>query len=117
MDDYNEYFLNQLFELLTEYGPIDEVWFDGANPKPKGNQHYNYLAWKKVIHTLAPRAVIFGKEDIRWEGNEAGSTRETEWNVIPYAFNPDTANMFPDLTAIDLGSREELYKGKFSYHA
>ncbi len=116
VDDYNEYFLNQLFELLTEYGPIDEVWFDGANPKPKGNQHYNYLAWKKVIHTLAPRAVIFGKEDIRWEGNEAGSTRETEWNVIPYAFNPDTANMFPDLTAIDLGSREELYKGKYLHY-
>ena len=29
MDDYNEYFLNQLFEILTEYGPIHEVWFDG----------------------------------------------------------------------------------------
>src|SRR5690606_28423375 len=33
VDDYNEYFLNQLFELLTEYGPIHEVWFDGAHPK------------------------------------------------------------------------------------
>lgn len=116
VDDYNEYFLNQLFELLTEYGPIDEVWFDGANPKPKGNQHYTYLAWKKLIHTLAPKAVIFGKEDIRWVGNEAGSTRETEWNVIPYQFNPDTANMFPDLTAVDLGSREQLYKGKYLHY-
>ena len=38
VDDYNEYFLNQLFELLTEYGPIDEVWFDGAHPKRKGGQ-------------------------------------------------------------------------------
>lgn len=35
VDDYNEYFLNQLFELLTEYGPIHEVWFDGAHPKKK----------------------------------------------------------------------------------
>ena len=40
VDDYNEYFLNQLFELLTEYGPIDELWFDGAHPKRKGNQEY-----------------------------------------------------------------------------
>ncbi|RYG28283.1 MAG: alpha-1,3/4-fucosidase, partial [Chitinophagaceae bacterium] len=39
-DDYNEYFLNQLFELLTEYGPISEVWFDGAHPKHKGDQRY-----------------------------------------------------------------------------
>jgi alpha-L-fucosidase len=30
VDDYNRYFLNQLYELLTEYGPIEEVWFDGA---------------------------------------------------------------------------------------
>ena len=72
VDDYNEYFLNQLFELLTEYGPIDEVWFDGAHPKRKGGQTYNYLAWKELIRTLAPKAVIFGKEDIRWCGNESG---------------------------------------------
>lgn len=116
VDDYNEYFLNQLFELLTEYGPVDEVWFDGANPKPKGNQQYDYIAWKKLIHTLAPKAVIFGKEDIRWVGNEAGSTRETEWNVIPYPFNPDTANVFPDLTSVDLGSREQLYKAKYLHY-
>lgn len=116
VDDYNEYFLNQLFELLTEYGPIHEVWFDGANPKPKGNQKYNYLAWKKLIHKLAPGAVIFGKEDIRWGGNEAGSTRETEWNVIPYDFNPDTANKFPDMTSADLGSRDQLYKAKYLHY-
>ena len=41
VDDYNEYFLNQLFELLTEYGPIHEVWFDGAHPKTKGGHQYN----------------------------------------------------------------------------
>ncbi len=35
VDDYNRYFLNQLYELLTEYGPIHEVWFDGANPDPE----------------------------------------------------------------------------------
>lgn len=116
LDDYNEYFMNQLFELLTEYGPVHEVWFDGAHPKRKGGQRYNYLAWKELIHSLAPDAVIFGKEDIRWCGNEGGHTRDTEWNVIPYTFYPDTANYFPDLTDIDLGSREQLAKGKYLHY-
>ena len=116
LDDYNEYFMSQLFELLTEYGPIDEVWFDGAHPKRKGGQTYRYLAWKELIRTLAPNAVIFGREDIRWCGNEGGRTRDTEWNVIPYTMNPDTANHFADLTDIDLGSREQLVKGKYLHY-
>ena len=116
LDDYNEYFMNQLFELLTEYGPIHEVWFDGAHPKRKGGQTYHYLAWKELIRTLAPNAVIFGREDIRWCGNEGGDTRDTEWNVIPYTMNPDTANHFSDLTDIDLGSREQLTKGKYLHY-
>lgn len=116
VDDYNEYFLNQLFELLTEYGPIHEVWFDGAHPKRKGEQTYNYLAWKKLIQKLAPEAVIFGKQDIRWCGNESGKTRDTEWNIIPYQENPATLNSFADLTAKSLGSREDLYKGKFLHY-
>ena len=116
VDDYNEYFLNQLFELLTEYGPIHEVWFDGAHPKRKGGQTYNYLAWKELIRTLAPEAVIFGKEDIRWCGNEAGGTRDTEWNVIPYMEDPNTMNSFADLTDASLGSREDLYKGKYLHY-
>jgi len=116
VDDYNEYFLNQLFELLTEYGPVDEVWFDGAHPKTKGGQQYTYAAWKKLIHTLAPKAVIFGKQDIRWCGNEAGKTRSTEWNVIPFTDNPDQMNSYPDLTADDLGSREQLYKGRYLHY-
>lgn len=116
LDDYNEYFMNQLFELLTEYGPIHEVWFDGAHPKQKGGQKYNYAAWKKLIHTLAPEAVIFGREDVRWCGNESGRTRSTEWNVVPYAENPDTTSHFPDMTNEDLGSREALAKGKYLHY-
>lgn len=116
VDDYNEYFLNQLYEILTEYGPVDEVWFDGAHPKTKGGQKYNYTAWKKLIKTLVPNAVIFGREDIRWCGNESGGTRKTEWNVIPFHENPDTTSNFPDLTNIDLGSRNELLKGKFLHY-
>ncbi len=116
VDDYNEYFLNQLFELLTEYGPIHEVWFDGAHPKRKGGQTYNYLAWKELIRTLAPETVIFGKEDIRWCGNEAGDTRDTEWNVIPYLEDPANLNKFEDITAEDIGSREKLYNAKFLHY-
>lgn len=116
VDDYNEYFLNQLFEILTEYGPVDEVWFDGAHPKRKGGQTYNYHAWKKLIRTLAPNAVIFGREDVRWCGNEAGNTRDTEWNVIPYKENPDSMNAFGDLTPQDLGSREKLMEGNYLHY-
>lgn len=116
VDDYNEYFLNQLFEILTEYGSVDEVWFDGAHPKTKGGQKYNYAAWKELIKKLAPNAVVFGREDIRWCGNESGNTRETEWNVIPFSEDPDTTANFPDLTLKDLGSREALYKGKYLHY-
>ncbi|MFV0605930.1 MAG: alpha-L-fucosidase [Niabella sp.] len=116
VDDYNEYFLNQLFELLTEYGPVDEIWFDGAHPKRKGGQTYNYAAWKKLIRTLAPKAVVFGKEDIRWCGNEAGATRNTEWNIIPYAQDPDTASFFTDLMKNDIGSREKLYEANYLHY-
>jgi alpha-L-fucosidase len=113
VDDYNEYFLNQLFELLTEYGPVDEVWFDGAHPKTKGGQTYNYQAWKTLIKKLAPKAVIFGKEGVRWCGNESGKTRETEWDIIPFDVDPLAATLFPDLTDQDLGSREKLYTAKY----
>lgn len=116
VDDYNEYFLNQLFEVLTEYGPIDEVWFDGAHPKTKGNQQYDYLAWKKLIRTLAPKAVIFGREDVRWCGNEAGKTRDTEWNVIPYEDDPRKMTRFGDLTQPSLGNRQDLRKGRFLHY-
>jgi alpha-L-fucosidase len=81
-DDYNRYFMNQLYELLTEYGSIHEVWFDGAHPKQKGGQTYIKKEWFSLIRQLAPEAVIFGGPDVRWCGNEAGGTREAEWNVL-----------------------------------
>ncbi|WP_405382971.1 alpha-L-fucosidase [Maribacter sp. LLG6340-A2] len=116
VDDYNEYFLNQLFELLTEYGPIDEVWFDGAHPKRKGNQQYKYRDWKKLITALAPNAVVFGKEGTRWCGNEAGATRDTEWNVVPYEEDPRTMNLFADITDEDVGSMKKLVAAKFLHY-
>jgi len=115
LDDYNEYVMNQLFELLTEYGPVHEVWFDGAHPKRKGGQKYNYLAWKEMIQTLAPEAVIFGKEDVRWCGNESGATRDSEWDVVGFSDDPSNRNMFPDMHG-DIGSREKLYDAKYLHY-
>ncbi|HFK5505082.1 alpha-L-fucosidase [Elizabethkingia anophelis] len=117
VDDYNEYFLNQLFEILTEYGPIHEVWFDGAHPKTKGGQKYNYEAWKKLIHTLAPKAVIFGQGDVRWCGNEAGVTRKTEWNVLPFN-NTDLTEItgLTDWEEDNIGRRDRLYNGHFLHY-
>jgi alpha-L-fucosidase len=111
VDDYNRYFLNQLYELLTEYGPIEEVWFDGANPDPSVHETYDYNAWYDLIRRLQPGAVIMGKgPDVRWVGNEGGVGRTTEWSVIPLPTSPD-AFRWPDLTAGDLGSHAKLTPG------
>lgn len=108
LDDYNEYYMNQLFELLTEYGPVYEVWLDGATPKSKGNQQYAYNQWYDLIRNLAPEAVIFGKgPDVRWCGNEAGKTREAEWSVIPIGAVPENWN-WPDMTDQYLGSLDKI---------
>ena len=110
VDDYNRYFLNQLYELLTEYGPIQEVWFDGANPDPSVQETYNYQAWYDLIRSLQPNAVIMGKgPDVRWVGNEGGVGRTTEWSVVPLPTAPDQCR-WPDLYG-DLGSRDKLTPG------
>ena len=113
VDDYNEYFLNQLFEVLTEYGPVHEVWFDGANPKEKGGQTYDYDAWLEVVHTLAPEAVVFGAGDVRWCGNEAGYTRDTEWNVVAYKNSPAKGTKVARDKDDNIGSIEMLEKGDY----
>jgi alpha-L-fucosidase len=111
VDDYNRYFLNQLYELLTEYGPVSEVWFDGANPDPSVHETYNYAAWYDMIHALQPGAVIMGKgPDARWVGNESGVGRATEWSVIPLPTAPGNFR-WPDMTGGDLGSRAKLVAG------
>lgn len=111
VDDYNRYFLNQLYELLTEYGPIHEVWFDGANPDPSVHETYNYAAWYDLIRRLQPDAVIMGKgPDVRWVGNESGVGRATEWSVMPLPTAPERFN-WPDMTGGDLGSRAKLKPG------
>jgi len=86
VDDYNAYFISQLFELLTEYGPVHQVWLDGARPPDaaRRNQPYQVATWYDIIHKLAPMAVIsIHGPDTRWCGNEGGRTRAAEWSVIP----------------------------------
>lgn len=116
VDDYNEYFLNQLFELLTEYGPIHEVWFDGANPKPGTGQTYNYQAWYDMIRELAAHASIFGKgPDSRWCGNEGGGTRAAEYNVIPLDSSPDSLD-WPDMTQENIAGRDRITENTRFFH-
>ncbi|MGI6457361.1 MAG: alpha-L-fucosidase [bacterium] len=81
---YNQYFLNQLRELLSNYGEIAEVWFDGANGEgPNGKrQVYDWEAYYTLIRELQPNAVVaIVGPDVRWVGNESGVARETEWSV------------------------------------
>jgi alpha-L-fucosidase len=111
VDDYNRYFLNQLYELLTQYGPVDEVWFDGANPDPSVAETYDYAAWYDLIRKLQPHAVIMGKgPDVRWVGTESGYGRSTEWSVIPLPTAPGRFQ-WPDMTDGVLGSRDKLRPG------
>ncbi len=85
-EGYHEFYLTQLRELLTRYGQVDEVWFDGANGEgPNGKrQHYDWPRYWGEVRRLQPRAVIFSDAgpDIRWIGNEAGSAGETNWSMV-----------------------------------
>ncbi len=116
---YNKLYLEQLRELLSNYGQIDEVWFDGANGEgPNGKkQIYDWDAVLSLIHELQPKAVtaIMGT-DVRWVGNERGLGRETEWSVTPLAPQslPQADSIMTALgikpTSADLGSRDLLVK-------
>ncbi|MEG0386779.1 MAG: alpha-L-fucosidase, partial [Niameybacter sp.] len=83
---YDDYFIKQMTELLTNYGPIFSVWFDGAcGEGPNGKkQIYDWKRYYACIRELQPNAVInISGPDIRWCGNEAGHCRTSEWNVVP----------------------------------
>lgn len=85
-DEYNNYFKDQLRELLTNYGDVFCVWFDGAcGEGPNGlKQIYDWDGYYKVIREHQPNAVIsVCGPDVRWCGNEAGHTRDSEWSVVP----------------------------------
>ena len=83
---YHAVYRAQLTELLTRYGPIAEVWFDGANGEgPNGKkQVYDWPATWALVRQLQPEAVIFSDAgpDVRWIGNERGVAGETHWSTI-----------------------------------
>lgn len=122
---YNRFFLNQLRELLTGYGELFCVWFDGAcGEGPNGKvQQYDWESYYKLIRELQPDATInITGPDVRWCGNEAGVCRASEWSVVPYWHSnheiiasqsqkdvskpPKKINP----TALDLGSRKAIKK-------
>jgi len=96
--EYITYFRNQLTELLTNYGPIFEVWFDGANGgsgyygganetrKIDRTTYYDWSNTYKLIRKLQPNIVIWNdggdRGDLRWVGTEAGSVGETNWSLL-----------------------------------
>ncbi|MGN7357427.1 alpha-L-fucosidase [Paenibacillus sp. SAF-054] len=110
--DYGAMMLNQLYEVLTEYGEIDEVWFDGSQGNiPAGKEEkYDWDSYYSLIRSLAPDAVIaVTGDDVRWVGNESGRARENEWSVLGAAMNPNgTQGYYPDFKSADLGSRKAL---------
>ena len=83
---YDDFFVGQLTELLTNYGEVFSVWFDGAcGEGPNGKkQYYDWERYYSVVRELQPNACIsVCGPDIRWCGNEAGHTRISEWSVVP----------------------------------
>ncbi|MFA5449907.1 MAG: alpha-L-fucosidase [Clostridia bacterium] len=92
---YNDFYIEQLTELLTNYGDIFAIWLDGAcgsylDGKPA--QEYDFERIYKTIRELQPNCLIANcGPDVRWVGNEGGVTRESEFNVVPKAlFTPES---------------------------
>lgn len=123
---YNALFLRQLEELLTQYGPVEEVWFDGACgdwPIWQKVPCYRPEQWYEMIHRLQPNAVyrmydpyFFADKEgwdrmlagegelawsdraVRWVGNEEGRSRQDEWSVQPVFDRAIAQNaVWPDL--------------------
>ena len=118
---YNEFFIEQLTELLTNYGEVHEVWFYGAKGEGTNGkkQEYDWTAILSTIRRLQPRAVtaIMG-DDVRWVGNERGLGRETEWSAT--VLTPGTYARCEEqnkalgvkATSKDLGGRDMLVNAK-----
>lgn len=83
---YNDFYIAQLTELLTQYGTISEVWFDGANAEgPNGRkQEYDWPRTWATVRRLQPNAVMFSDAgpDVRWIGNERGVAGTTNWSTV-----------------------------------
>lgn len=111
--EYDGFFVNQLTELLTGYGEIFTVWLDGAcGEGPNGKrQIYDWERYYAKVRELQPNACInVCGPDIRWCGNEAGDTRESEWSVVPRRTR-DTEKIAQNSQQADSGEfRQRLIK-------
>jgi len=88
-EKYNDVFINMMKELFTHYGPIWELWWDGANGEgPNGKkQVYDWHRFENFVRTISPQTIIFSDigPDIRWVGNESGIAGKTNWNYLDTA--------------------------------
>lgn len=85
-DEYNDYYCNQLTELLTNYGEIFHVWFDGACGEGANGkkQKYDFDRYLALIEKYQPEATYFNDAGvIRWCGNESGTAAHAQWAVVP----------------------------------
>lgn len=94
--EYVTYFRNQLKELLTNYGSVFEMWFDGANGgdgyygganeirKINTLEYYNWQETYKLIYKIAPKTLVWGigPSEARWIGNEEGYANKTNWSLL-----------------------------------
>ena len=111
-DAYITYLRNQLTELMTNYGEVFEVWFDGANGgtgyygganeerRVDRKTYYEWPVTRQIVRDLQPNAMMFSDAgpDVRWVGNEAGWAGETNWSSIRRdEFWPGSPN-YKDLT-------------------
>jgi alpha-L-fucosidase len=108
---YNDVYAEQLTELLTQYGPMAEVWFDGANGEgPNGKrQVYDWPRVWGLVRKLQPEAVMFSDAgpDVRWCGNERGVAGEPNWSPVDPAKVPYPGVSGPGITeALQHGDRE-----------
>ena len=106
---YNDLYVEQLRELLTNYGEIHEVWFDGANGEgPNGKkQEYDWPRFWGEVRRMQPNAIIFSDAgpDVRWSGNENGTAGEPNWSTV----NPDVVRA-PGQSGVP-GGMDMLQKG------
>ena len=84
-DEYSLFYADQLTELMTNYGTIHEVWWDGAG---SSETRYDWALWASIIRKYQPEACIFGSMgatpyvDLRWVGNERGTADKTHYASI-----------------------------------
>lgn len=100
---YNDVYAAQLTELLGRYGPVAEVWFDGANGEgPNGKrQTYDWPRVFALVRRLQPHAVMFSDAgpDVRWCGNERGEAGDPNWSTVDPTAVPFPGASGPGVTA------------------